>query len=153
VAGPNGDGAKQGLEVGEVTLQTFRTRMRELVDELNSSPAEHKKIGEQKISAASYGTGFAAAADLHAAYEKVRARLEELTRIFGDTIEGMGIRAHIADKGYSGVDQEERDRFAAIQRRTGEDHDRHRDPAAKGVPGDGTADKPAHGTTDTGGFS
>lgn len=153
MAGPNGGGGKQGLEVGDVTLQTFRTRMQELVKDLNSSPAEHRKIGEQKVTAASYGTGFASATELHAAYEKVRARLEELTKIFGDTIEGMGIRAHIADKGYSAVDQEERDRFAAIQKRTEADRDKYHGPGAQGTPTNGPADKPVHGTTDTGGFS
>ncbi|MEV4949651.1 hypothetical protein [Streptomyces sp. NPDC053755] len=146
-------GGKQGLEVGEVTLQSFYTRMQKLVEELKGSPAEHKKIGEQKVTAASYGTGFAAATELHTAYEKVRTRLEELTRTFGETLEAMGIAANIADKGYTGVDEEERERYAAIQKR-------HKDEYEKRNGTDGHAgDKPqqpakdAGGTGDSGGFS
>ncbi|MEV5974330.1 hypothetical protein [Streptomyces sp. NPDC051921] len=152
MAGPNGDGGKKDLEVEDVTLQTFQTRMQKLVDDLKGSPAEHKKIGEQKVTAASYGTGFAAAGELHGAYEKVRTRLEELTKIFGETIEAMGIRAQIADKGYTGVDEEERQRFSEIQKSTKADYDKHneaaQDPAKPQQPA-----KPTTNTGDSGGFS
>ncbi|MFD5328650.1 hypothetical protein [Streptomyces sp. NPDC127092] len=147
MAGPNGDGGKQGLEVGEVTLLTFQTRMQKLVDELKGSPAEHTKIGEQKVTAASYGTGFSAATELHGAYEKVRTRLEELTKIFGETIEAMGIRAQIADKGYASVDQEERERFQEITKRAQDDYEKRHPPV---VPDPA---RPATSTTDSGGFS
>jgi hypothetical protein len=128
--------------------------MQKLVDELKGSPAEHKKIGEQKVMAASYGTGFAAATELHTAYEQVRTRLEELTRTFGETIEAMGIAAHIADKGYTGVDEEERQRFAEIQKRTQDEYNER-----NGGGGHDAAKKPeqpakgAGGTGDSGGFS
>ncbi|MEV6330844.1 hypothetical protein [Streptomyces sp. NPDC051909] len=154
MAGPNGDGGgKQGLDVGEVTLLTFQTRMQKLVDELKGSPAEHTKIGEQKVTAASYGTGFSAASELHGAYEKVRTRLEELTKIFGETIEAMGIRAQIADKGYGSVNEEQRERFQQIQKTTQEDYEKHtevgvEDPATPQQPA-----KPVNGTKDSGGFS
>ncbi|MFE5295694.1 hypothetical protein [Streptomyces sp. NPDC056632] len=153
MAGPNGDGGKKDLEVEDVTLQTFQTRMQKLVDDLKGSPAEHKKIGEQKVTEASYGTGFAAAGELHGAYEKVRTRLEELTKIFGETIEAMGIRAQIADKGYTGVDEEERQRFSEIQKSTKADYDKHseagsQDPAKPQQPA-----KPTTNTGDSGGFS
>ncbi|MEU9705749.1 hypothetical protein [Streptomyces sp. NPDC047981] len=141
MTGPGGGGNK-GLEVGEVTLQSFYARMQKLVEELQGSPAEHTKIGEQKVTAASYGTGFTAATELHSAYEKVRTRLEELTRTFGETIEGMGLAATIADKGYAGVDEEERERYAAILKRTKEEYEeRH---------GDGGRDKPEQPAKDTG---
>ncbi|MEU8622731.1 hypothetical protein [Streptomyces sp. NPDC048623] len=153
MAGPNGDGGKQGLEVGDVTLLSFQTRMQKLVDDLKGSPAESTKIGEQKVTAASYGTGFSAASELHGAYEKVRARLEELTKIFGETIEAMGIRAQIADKGYGSVDQEQRERFQQIQKSTQEDYEKHtgtgvEDPAKPQQP-----TKPTPSATDSGGFS
>ncbi|WMX44769.1 hypothetical protein [Streptomyces roseicoloratus] len=149
MAGPNGDGGKQGLEVGEVTLLTFQTRMQKLVDELKGSPAEHTKIGEQKVTAASYGTGFSAASEMHGAYEKVRTRLEELTKIFGETIEAMGIRAQIAHKGYDNVNQEQRDRYRQILETAREDY-RKQHPAETQDPA-----KPAKPTadTDSGGFS
>ncbi|MGW6569624.1 hypothetical protein [Streptomyces sp. NPDC054975] len=150
-------GGKQGLEVGEVTLQSFYSRMQKLVEELKGSPAEHTKIGEQKVTAASYGTGFAAATELHSAYEKVRTRLEELTRTFGETIEGMGLAATIADKGYTGVDEEERERYAAIRKRTKEEYDEHHgDRGQTDGNGRNEPQQPAKGTDDTGdsgGFS
>ncbi|WP_370415164.1 hypothetical protein [Streptomyces fradiae] len=147
MAGPNGDGGKQGLDVGEVTLLTFQTRMQKLVDDLKGSPAEHTKIGEQKVTAASYGTGFSAASELHGAYEKVHTRLEELTKIFGETIEAMGIRAQIADKGYDSVNQEQRDRFQQIQKSTQEDYEKHTETSVEDPA------KPAPSATDSGGFS
>lgn len=154
MAGPNGDGGgKQGLDVGEVTLLTFQTRMQKLVDDLKGSPAEHTKIGEQKVTAASYGTGFSAASELHGQYEKVRTRLEELTKIFGETIEAMGIRAQIADKGYEGVDQEQLDRYREIQKTTQEDHDKYYGTEAPGAAKPEQPAKPATGTKDSGGFS
>lgn len=156
MAGPNGDGGKQGgLEVGDVTLLTFQSRMQKLLEELKGSPAEHTKIAEQKVTPASYGTGFSAATELHGAYDKVRTRLEELTKIFGETIEAMGIRAQIADKGYTGVDEEERHRFAEIQKRTEDDYKKHNGDAGQGgaaKPGE-PAPKPTTDTGDSGGFS
>ncbi|MFI9000458.1 hypothetical protein [Streptomyces sp. NPDC053541] len=136
-----------------MTLLTFQTRMQKLVDELKGSPAEHTKIGEQKVTAASYGTGFSAATQLHAQYEKVRTRLEELTKIFGETIEAMGIRAQIADKGYDSVNEEQRQRFQQIQKSTQADYEKHteagvEDPAKPQEPA-----KPTTNTTDSGGFS
>ncbi|MFI8826379.1 hypothetical protein [Streptomyces sp. NPDC053431] len=154
MAGPNGDGGKKDLEVEDVTLQTFQTRMQKIVDDLKGSPAEHKKIGEQKVTAASYGTGFAAASDLHGAYEKVRTRLEELTKIFGETIEAMGIRAQIADKGYAGVDEDERRRFAEIQKLTKEDYEkRHSGTEQPATGSTQPTAKPTTNTGDSGGFS
>ncbi|MGW4163543.1 hypothetical protein [Streptomyces sp. NPDC004788] len=154
MAGPNGDGGKKnGLEVGDVTLLTFQSRMQKLVEELKGSPAEHTKIGEQKVTPASYGTGFSAATELHGAYDKVRTRLEELTKIFGETIEAMGIRAQIADKGYGAIDQEQKDRFHAIQRATQDDYDKHNGVAGHDAAKPQQPAKPTTGTTDAGGFS
>ncbi|MFG3348452.1 hypothetical protein ACGF1Z_25765 [Streptomyces sp. NPDC048018] len=154
MAGPNGDGGKKDLEVEDVTLQTFQTRMQKIVDDLKGSPAEHKKIGEQKVTESSYGTGFAAAGELHGAYEKVRTRLEELTKIFGETIEAMGIRAQIADKGYTGVDQEQLERYKAIQKSTEADYKKHSSDESHAAPKPGeAAAKPTTDTGDSGGFS
>ncbi|MFF0436809.1 hypothetical protein ACFYU9_31885 [Streptomyces sp. NPDC004327] len=138
-----------------MTLLTFQSRMQKLVEELKGSPAEHTKIGEQKVTPASYGTGFGAATELHGAYDKVRTRLEELTKIFGETIEAMGIRAQIADKGYSGVDQEQKDRFAQIQKSTEDDYTKHNGgDTGQGATKPGQpAPKPTTDTGDSGGFS
>ncbi|MGW7362988.1 hypothetical protein ACWGI8_06045 [Streptomyces sp. NPDC054841] len=151
MAGPSGDG-KKDLEVEGVTLQSFRSRMEVLLSELEKSPAEHRKLGDNKITADSYGQGFGAADALSKAYEQVRAKLEELSRTFGETIEGMGIAVHVAEKGYTGVDLEERERFQQIQKRAQERYDNPDGTKAAPTKGDTAAKNPDAGpdTTDTG---
>ncbi len=112
-----GGGGNDGLDVKVVTLQTFKNRVDELLTSLAESPAEPGKISEQKVTADAYGTGFSAAKDLHSGYEKVRARLEDLSKAFGDTIEALGIAVQVADKGYSGVDAEIKERYLEIAKR------------------------------------
>ncbi|MFG3494519.1 hypothetical protein [Streptomyces sp. NPDC047928] len=125
--------------------------MDELLRSLAESPAEHKKIGEQKVTADAYGTGFSAATDLHTAYEKVRTRLEGLSRTFGETIEALGITVDIAQKGYGGIDQEEKERFEQIQKRN---EDFYKPNTAQDGTGKGeTKPKQPADTGDSGGFS
>ncbi|MDI3417963.1 hypothetical protein [Streptomyces luteolus] len=126
-------------------LQTFKKRIDDLLDRLNGSPAQHGKIGEQTITAASYGTGFAAAEDLGKSYETVRSRLERLSRAFGEQIEGLGIAVQITDKGYEGVEAEQAERYQTIRRRA-EEH--YREPAQDAGSGAGTTPPAANGGAD-----
>ncbi|MDI3390410.1 hypothetical protein QIS99_30085 [Streptomyces sp. B-S-A8] len=112
-----GRGNGKDLAVDSVDLETFKKRIDLLLERLNGSPAQHNKIGEQTITNASFGTGFAAADDLAKGYEKVRSRLERLSRIFGEQIEGMGIVVQISGKGYDSVDAEQAERYQAIRQR------------------------------------
>ncbi|WP_023586249.1 hypothetical protein [Streptomyces thermolilacinus] len=116
---PVGGGGKD-LDVKGVTLQTFKNRVDEILRTLAESPAGHQQIGEQKVTADAYGTGFSAASDLHSGYEKVRTRLENLSKMFGETIEALGIAVQVADKGYTGIDVDVKDRFKEIQKRNQE---------------------------------
>ncbi|MEC4019170.1 hypothetical protein [Streptomyces sp. H27-D2] len=100
------------------SLKTFKGRVDTMLAELEGSKASHGNIGHQKVSRASYGSGFAEADDLAALYEKVHAQLETLSKTFGDQIEAMGIAVQMADKGYTGADEEQAERLRAIQRRT-----------------------------------
>ncbi|WP_418959458.1 hypothetical protein [Streptomyces tritici] len=126
-----------------MTLQSFRTRIEQLLSELDRSPANPRRLADSRVAAEAYGQGFAAATELHASYGRVRARLEALSRTFGDTIESMGIAIQIADRGYADVDEDLRRRFAELQRRAREQY-------AQGLPV-----APAKGTETvaTGGFS
>lgn len=145
----SGRTGNDGIDVGSVSLQTFKNRMDELLKALEESPAQHKKIGEQTIADDAYGTGFAAAGELSKGYAKVRARLEELSRMFGEQIEGMGIAVQMADKGYTGIDADEEARFRAIQKRTQEYYERSQ--GGTGADGGvGTPDKTKDSGTDTG---
>ncbi|MFD9796071.1 hypothetical protein ACFWXK_34530 [Streptomyces sp. NPDC059070] len=116
--GGNGGGGKPDLGVDGVSLADFKGRMEELLRSLDKSPARHTKIADQRVQPGAYGTGFAAADELHKAYDKVRTNLERLTKIFGDQIEGMGIAVHIADKGYGGIDADEAQRYQSIRKET-----------------------------------
>ncbi|MEU7569388.1 hypothetical protein AB0A99_25965 [Streptomyces fradiae] len=116
---PIGGGGKD-LDVKGVTLQTFKNRVDEILRTLAESPAGHQQIGEQRITAGSYGTGFSAASDLHSGYDKVRTRLEDLSKMFGETIEALGIAVQAADKGYTGIDVDVKNRFKEIQKRNQE---------------------------------
>ncbi|MFG2334519.1 hypothetical protein ACGFMM_33635 [Streptomyces sp. NPDC048604] len=110
------------LEVGAVTLAGFRARIERLLGELDRSAANPGRLADSRVAAEAYGRDFAAATELHTSYATVRARLEALSRTFGDTIESMGIAIHIADRGYADVDDDLRRRFAELQRRAREQY-------------------------------
>ncbi|MGP9018207.1 hypothetical protein ACT1U9_07320 [Streptomyces sp. BR1] len=116
--GSRDSGGTPDLGVDGVSLTDFKRRMDELLTSLEKSPARHTKIAEHRVQPESYGTGFAAAGDLHKAYDKVRTNLERLSKLFGDQIEGMGIAVQIADKGYGGIDVDEAQRYQAIRKET-----------------------------------
>ncbi|MEU5438604.1 hypothetical protein AB0G73_35420 [Streptomyces sp. NPDC020719] len=146
--GGNGErGGKPDLGVDGVSLADFKGRMDELLRSLDKSPARHTKIADQRVQPASYGTGFAAADELHKAYDKVRTNLERLSKIFGDQIEGMGIAVHIADKGYGGIDVDEAQRYQAIRKETEKYYE---SPGAGQDDGKGKGPDPANKGTDAG---
>ncbi|MEU1078317.1 MULTISPECIES: hypothetical protein [unclassified Streptomyces] len=147
MAEPNGGGSggKPDLGVDGVSLADFKGRMEELLRSLEKSPARHTKIADQRVHPEAYGKGFAAADELHKAYDKVRTNLERLTKIFGEQIEGMGIAVHIADKGYGGIDADEAHRYQAIRKET----EKYYETPAAGTKGPdqgpGTKQAPAQG--------
>ncbi|CAL9451504.1 MULTISPECIES: hypothetical protein [Streptomyces] len=108
-------GGGKGLDYRAETLTAFKGRIDELLAELGKSPASHKQIGEQTVTPDAYGTGFSAAEDLSALYDKVHTRLETLSRLFGEQLEALGIATEIVDKGYGNVEADQRQRFQAIQ--------------------------------------
>ncbi|OAR22444.1 hypothetical protein A8W25_22620 [Streptomyces sp. ERV7] len=156
--GSSGGGGKPDLGVDGVSLADFKGRMEELLRSLEKSPARHSKIADQRVQPTSYGKGFAAADELHKAYDKVRTNLERLTKIFGDQIEGMGIAVHIADKGYGGIDVDEAHRYQAIRKETEKYYETPAagtKPADQGptAPGTKAPDKGGHGNdADSGGL-
>lgn len=143
---PIGGGGKE-LDVKGVTLQTFKNRVDEILTSLAESPAGHQRIGEQTVTADAYGKGFGAAGDLHSGYEKVHARLESLSKMFGETIEALGIAVQIADKGYAGVDVGVRERFKEIHKHSREFYE-PKPPQTPQTPKNTHSD-----TTDSGGFA
>ncbi|WP_149180651.1 hypothetical protein [Streptomyces sp. TRM49041] len=148
---PIGGGGKD-LDVKGVTLQTFKNRIDEILNSLAESPAGHQTIGEQTVTADAYGNGFGAAGDLHAGYEKIRARLEGLSKMFGETIEALGIAVQMADKGYGGVDTGVKERFKEIHKHSREFYEPQTPPQTQQTPTQTPTSKPSE-TTDSGGFA
>ncbi|MFJ3589921.1 hypothetical protein ACIQUY_14340 [Streptomyces sp. NPDC090231] len=142
-----GDGSPApDLAAPSESLKSFKTRVDKLLTKLDGSPAAHSRITEQKVTPASYGTGFPEAMGLSSAYDMVHARLELLSKTLGDQLEAMGITVDLADRGYENVDQEHSERLHAIQQRTeayykkpdtGKDHGAHGGDENK--PGDGAS--------------
>ncbi|MCC3779892.1 hypothetical protein [Streptomyces sp. UNOB3_S3] len=102
------------------TLTTFKNRIDEVLANLEKSAASPKTMGDQKVAPGSFGKGFGSAEGLAALYEAVHARLETLSKVFGDQVEAMGLAAVIAERGYDGVDADEAARMRAIQERANE---------------------------------
>ncbi|MFP8960807.1 hypothetical protein ACLIYP_09615 [Streptomyces nanhaiensis] len=134
-------GGGKGLDYQAETLTAFKGRIDELLAELGKSPASHKQIGEQTVTPDAYGTGFSAAEDLSALYDKVHTRLETLSRLFGEQLEALGIATEIVEKGYGNVEADQRQRFQAIQTQVDEhwtasrrgDSEKDRDSSAEGA--------------------
>ncbi|MEU3351360.1 hypothetical protein [Streptomyces sp. NPDC037389] len=113
--GTNGRLAKEAE-----TLTTFKNRIDEVLADLEKSAASPKSMGDQKVAHDAFGRGFGSAEGLAALYDAVHARLETLSKVFGDQVEAMGLAAVIAERGYDGVDADEAARMRAIQERTHE---------------------------------
>ncbi|MFJ4914619.1 hypothetical protein [Streptomyces sp. NPDC088726] len=145
-----GDGSPApDLAAPSESLQSFKSRVDKLITKLDSSPAAHSRITEQKVTAASYGTGFPEALGLSSAYDMVHARLEQLSKTLGDQLEAMGITVDLADRGYENVDQEHSERLHAIQQRTEiyyKKPDTGKDPGAHGGDQSSTGDGSSSGT-------
>ncbi|GAA2426875.1 hypothetical protein [Streptomyces macrosporus] len=120
-------GGGKDLSYEPETLASFKKRIDDILDRLETSPASHKHISDQTVTPDAYGTGFSAAEDLSAQYEKAHERLKTLSRLFGEQLEALGIATQIVDKGYENVEDEYKERFQAIRARVEEHHESRRD--------------------------
>lgn len=122
------------------TLTTFKNRIDEVLANLEKSAASPKTMGDQKVAHDAFGKGFGSAEGLAALYDAVHARLETLSKVFGDQVEAMGLAAVIAERGYDGVDADEAARMRAIQERAGTyEHGGPTEPKSTGAAGTGGA--------------
>lgn len=112
----------KGLEA----LTTFKRRVDTLLTEFEGSHGSPTKIADHQIARASFSAGTAAfpeADGLFTQYHRVHERLTSLSKSLGHQIEAMGIAVLGADIGFDNLDEEMRQRFAAIQSRTKYDVD------------------------------
>lgn len=122
-------GARPGLNAGSgiskkaETLAYFKKQLDKMLKDLEESPAAKSEISRHRIAAAAYGK-FPAAEELAGNYQKVHARLEELSQILGDQLEALGVTVQISDRGYDSVDAEQAARLREIHKRAQNYYDR-----------------------------
>lgn len=123
----------KGMAKEAETLAKFKSRIDQVLSDLENSPAAKKYIDEQTITRAAYGGDIDSAGDLSLLYDQVHEKLKTWSKIFGDQLEAMGITALIAEKGIDGIDAEQRRRLQQIQ---AESEKYYRAPKSKSGSGD-----------------
>ncbi|MFD9629556.1 hypothetical protein [Streptomyces violascens] len=114
------------LEKGMEALTTFKKKVDAVLTTLEGSHASPTKLAAHQISRTSFSAGSAAfpeADGLFAQYHRVHERLTSLSKSLAHQIEAMGIAVHGADIGFDNLDEEMRQRFAAIQSQIQHDSD------------------------------
>ncbi|MER6145583.1 hypothetical protein ABT174_37125 [Streptomyces sparsogenes] len=124
----------KGMAKEAETLAKFKSRIDQVLTDLENSPAAKKNIEEQRITRAAYGGNIDSAGDLSLMYDQVHEKLKTWSKIFGDQLEAMGITALIAEKGIDGTDAEQRRRLEQIR---AESEKYYREPKPKAGDGDG----------------
>ncbi|MGY0057983.1 hypothetical protein ACWY4P_15730 [Streptomyces sp. LZ34] len=130
----------KGMAKEAETLAKFKGRIDKVLSDLEKSPASRTKLDEQTISRAAYGDSTLTTADkLSELYDQVHEKIKIYSKTFGDQLEAMGLAALIAEKGYDGVDAEQRRRMQEIQ---AEAQKYYRAPKSgqPGTPGDSSHD-------------
>ncbi|GAA2982177.1 hypothetical protein [Streptomyces fulvorobeus] len=93
----------------------FRDRVDELLEDLKASPADARKLGEDRVAPSEFGDpAWAEANGLYGSYKTVITELENLSKMLSHSIEGMGIAVLAAHKGYENLDEDVRHRMLAI---------------------------------------
>lgn len=97
-------GGGGGLHVALEDLQSFKSRVDGLLDELDGSDAAPTKIGQERVKSAQIGNGFGEANDLMKAYSYVHNQLEQLSQTLANQIEAMSLSLHIGHSTFKNVD-------------------------------------------------
>ena len=113
------------------SLLGFQKRVDKLLDELDESDAEPKRLGEDRIAAGSLGAGFAEATGLYSVYQQVHDQLTTLSTLLSSQVSALSTAVGGVHKGYKGVDDDVRARMWAIQADLQKHYDPKRDPYAK----------------------
>jgi hypothetical protein len=120
--------APEQLSVALEDLRSFKKRVDGLLDDLEGSEADPRKIGNDRLKAVQIGHGFSEASELTRAYTYVHDQLSTLSKTLADQIEAMSILLHIGRVGLSHVDQETQDRLLDLNDAVRAVYDPKRDP-------------------------
>ncbi|WP_307790638.1 hypothetical protein [Streptomyces actuosus] len=109
--------AAHDIEVEFTSFTKFRQRIDELIRDLKESQAGTKQVGQDQVVRHQFGGGdgsWVEASGLHKSYEKVITDLETFSKLMSDCMEAMSIAVLASHKGYDNMDQDVRNRMAAI---------------------------------------
>ncbi len=144
----------QTLKVQLETLRQFKRDVDKVIHTLEDSPAGPKHIGGERIGAGHLGKGFVEADVLASTYLQVHNQLETFSGQLKDQIEAMQITVDCAERGYTNVDVEQRERLWSIYHKTVKYDQQHQPSHTKSTaPGCTPAPTPSHGTDTSGGVS
>ncbi|WP_234344017.1 hypothetical protein [Streptomyces sp. WM6372] len=116
------------LKVEYDTLTEYQTMVKDLLDDLTGSHADHKKLADDTLPAGKLGTGFPEADALFKSYGTVITELQKLSKGLAGLIEGLGIAILTGGNGFAGVDEETRRRMASIAKQADAEYVPERDP-------------------------
>ncbi|MFK4108746.1 hypothetical protein ACWEIK_20035 [Streptomyces sp. NPDC004673] len=116
------------LEASGEALDKFVKRVDAVLRDLEGSAGAPAKVGAQTIKSSSLTSGgesaFPEAHGLYRQYHRVHAELTSLSKSLHLQIEAVGIAVQGAHRGFDNLEEEQRQRFWAIQTQIGEAQDK-----------------------------
>lgn len=98
----------------EVSLESMRSFANDLDARLQDMQDSPTRMDDLALADEKYGGALPAATELSAKYEAARARLQEFMRVQLEAIEALGIATRLAEGGYQGTEDEQRQRLREI---------------------------------------
>ncbi|MGW0362404.1 hypothetical protein [Streptomyces sp. NPDC002990] len=132
------------LAVQYASLKEYKGMVDVLLDDLNGSDADHRKLADGTLREGTLGKNFPEADDLFTSYKRVITELENLSKGLAGQIEALGIAILSAGKGYAGVDEEAQRRMLAIAKAAQKNYVAERDPWPEEQRKTAAAAPPAH---------
>ena len=112
-------------------MDSFKSRVDELLNILNDSQAAPTKMGQDRIARTKLGGEFAEAEFLYAAYSTVHDQLETLSKVLGLQIESMHLAVQASQVSYDNLDESVKQKMQALNTQIDAHYDQSRDPYAK----------------------
>ncbi|MFC8274874.1 hypothetical protein ACFUJR_20525 [Streptomyces sp. NPDC057271] len=139
------------LELGVGELKKFRNRVNALLTDLEGGDAGAAKVGVERVTRGSFGTGipFGEAEGFYAEFNRVHKALVGLSKSLSDQIELLSIGVHAADVGYANVEEEQRRRFYEITARLDKERDEATEREKQARSGDPAQPAKPHGDRNT----
>ncbi|WP_328944434.1 hypothetical protein OG259_25885 [Streptomyces sp. NBC_00250] len=111
----------QAVKYSADSMQKFKLRVDELIEQLNGSDASSGKLKSDPVSRTQFGGGGAAwgeAQNAYAAYDETLGRLVALSGLLKDCLEGLGIAVVASKNGMEEMDDDIKRKMIDIHQRT-----------------------------------